>query len=161
MASSSRIPPRGRDDKKLTDGNKVKSNINDENCDSGKGEEGYEFKSSKDVTEPKNSQETDLSAETTATNSSSSEETSKRGFLEMNDNIEENTEDESRKKKRKDEGAKDKNTLRGTSQNKGQTSKPNLDKSNKGSNLNVNKAGKYELVFHLKSISLLWEWIWG
>ncbi|XP_045463000.1 ankyrin repeat domain-containing protein 12 isoform X3 [Harmonia axyridis] len=135
----SRLPPRGRDDKKLTDNNKTKSNTTDENIDSSKGEDAYEFKSSKDQAEQKSSMENDASGETSSSVPPTSEETPKRGYSEMNDNVEDNTEDESRKKKRKDEGTKDKNALRGTSQNKGQTGKPNSDKANKSSNLNVNK----------------------
>ncbi|XP_044766796.1 ankyrin repeat domain-containing protein 12 [Coccinella septempunctata] len=135
----SRVPPRGRDDKKLTDNSKTKSNTTDENTESGKAEDAYEFKSTKDQTEQKTFLENEPTGET-STAIPTSDETVKRGFQEMNENVEENTEDESRKKKRKDEGTKEKGALRGTSQNKGQAGKPNSDKSNKSSNLNVNKA---------------------
>ncbi|KAL3275901.1 hypothetical protein HHI36_020637 [Cryptolaemus montrouzieri] len=136
----SRLPPRGRDDKKVTEASKVKSSTTEEAMDASKTEDVYEFKSSKEQADQKSStSENDVSGEVATSSVPSAEDNSKRNFSEVGDNGEENgNEDESRKKKRKEEVVKEKVAPRGAAQSKNQTGKPSA--ASKSSNLNVNKA---------------------
>lgn len=142
---STRVPPRSRDEKKVTESGKQKITIPDESMDSSKSspsEDVYDFKAVKEV-EPLSVGAKPMDTSTTSGESepamaaASSAEDSKRSYSEMADSVEESAnDDESRKKKRKEEtkdGGKTAAPQRATAPAKGQASKQASATQNKAS----------------------------
>lgn len=110
------MQPRSRDEKKVTDTSKQKNATNEESMDTSKGnpDDVYEFKSVKESdssldhksTDPLDTESDEVDPLTAQT--SQGEEGTKRNFSDMADPLEEGgNDDESRRKKRKDESGKD------------------------------------------------------
>lgn len=132
---TTRLQPRSRDEKKVTDTTKQKNVASEESMDTSKGnaDDVYEFKSVKESDSSLDHKSTEL-LETEAEDvdplnvqTSQSDEGSKRNFSDMADSHEETgNDDESRRKKRKDESGKDSKVAtqqRSTGQGKTQTGK--------------------------------------
>ncbi|KAJ8920823.1 hypothetical protein NQ315_015613 [Exocentrus adspersus] len=156
-ATSSRLPPRSRDDKKTADAGKQKGTTpSDETMDAktpaGTAEDVYEFKSVKDtdsLPDQKNAENQDVdvdAADPLNITSPQAEESAapKRNISEVTDPLEESTgnDDESRRKKRKDETAKDGKSAaqRNTGQAKGQGGKQSGGNQSKTGTSSSNKA---------------------
>lgn len=153
---SSRLQPRLRDEKKVTEGSKQKSTASDDTMDTSKAgspEDVYEFKSMKESDsspDHKSMDTTDMdndNADPLSIPTSQAEDASKRNFSEVSDPSEETSnDDESRRKKRKEEGGpKDSKTApmqRSAGQNKGQAAKQSLGSQSKA-NISSVKVGKF------------------
>ncbi|KAI4471067.1 espin [Holotrichia oblita] len=132
---TTRLQPRSRDEKKVTDTTKQKNVSTEESMDTSKGnaDDVYEFKSVKESDSSLDHKSTELLDTETEdvdplnVQTSQSEEGSKRNFSDMADSHEETgNDDESRRKKRKDESGKDSKMAtqqRSTGQGKTQTGK--------------------------------------
>lgn len=156
-SASTRLQPRLRDEKKVTEASKQKSTTaSDDTMDTtktGSPEDVYEFKSVKESDsspDHKSMDTTDMETENTdplSIPTSQAEDSSKRNFSEISDPLEESgNDDESRRKKRKEEGgAKDSKAApaqRNSGQNKGQGNKQGSAAQTKA-NLASTKTGKF------------------
>ncbi|CAH0547240.1 unnamed protein product [Brassicogethes aeneus] len=155
--TTSRLQPRSRDDKKLTDSSKQKSVSTDETMESSKtptnSEDVYEFKSVKESDSSPEQKASELELEADATDplsipTTTAEETTKRNFAEVADNSEDGgNDDESKRKKRKDEGTTKEGkttTPRNAGPNKGQNSKQTVTGQGKAATLNAAKTTTVE-----------------
>lgn len=144
-SSSTRVPLRSRDDKKLTassssekqkSGSSASSSSGDtmDNKSSTAAEDVYEFKSAKDTdsSSEKNTEGADSEMEVTDPLSvpaaGASEDSSKRNYTEFEGSEDNEKDEENKRKKRKEDNGKDsgKTTQRGTGQSKGQGNKQSL-----------------------------------
>ncbi|XP_017775138.1 PREDICTED: ankyrin repeat domain-containing protein 12 [Nicrophorus vespilloides] len=145
---SSRLQPRSRDEKKVTDASNKKQS-GDETMEGPKpNEDVYEFKAAKETESPDHAkssvdgdQENVESADQPPGSNQNQTDDNKRSFNEMNEPLEE-TDEENKRKKRKEDVNKDSNIKGGNqqrtaAQNKGQNSK--AASGNKAGAVNVSK----------------------
>ncbi|XP_044269479.1 ankyrin repeat domain-containing protein 12 isoform X1 [Tribolium madens] len=144
--ASTRVQPRVRDDKKVT--SETTKTKQDETMDTTKTtEDVYEFKSVKESEQTQEQksdaqESTSEQSETISVPTTQTEESSKRNFSEIADSNEEVNDDESRRKKRKEEGNKDGKTptQRNTNQAKSQSGKQGV--AAQGKQTQATAAGK-------------------
>ncbi|KAF5277119.1 hypothetical protein FQA39_LY06357 [Lamprigera yunnana] len=144
---STRQQPRSRDEKKLTETNKQK-NTSEEVMDSSKSttEDVYEFKSVKEIgsspeNKPVDPLEVEKEPETTTT--ATSDESTKRSFSEVADGEDTGNDEDSKKKKRKEDVAKEpkpSTPQRTSGQNKAQLNKQTNNAQNKSGNASAKAA---------------------